>query len=147
MHSVLIPKIVENGKQEDMVCLEHLMIEMVDKLKLLDHDMYKKVEYKLYKLVYGEHLSKELAHKWVSNMENKDGTKGGHWTYEQVMQQYPGGIDKNDWYAILNMMYSDHYNTRFDMQTYVDLAKDWFADKDGNEGKTLNYYLNVICNE
>lgn len=147
MHRVLIPKIIEEGKPEDMECLKHIMIESIDKLKHIDHDMYKRIEHKLYKLVYGEHLSKELAHEWVSDMENKDGSKGGHWTYEQVMQHYPGSIDKNDWYAILNMMYSDHYNPRFDMQTYVDLAKDWFADKDVNKGKTLNYYLNVVNEE
>ena len=146
MHKVLISKIIEEGKSEDMRCLEHVMVEMIDKIKHIDHDMYKKVEHKLYKLVYGEHLSKELAHKWVSNMENKDGTKGGHWTYEQT-SQYAGSYDKNDWYAIMNMMYSDYYNTRFELTTYIEMAKDWFADKDGNEGKTLNYYLNVICNE
>lgn len=144
MHRVLIPKIIENGKHEDMVCLEKIMIEMVDKLKLIDHDTYKSVEYKLYKMVYGEHLNKELAHKWVSKMKNKDGTLGGHWTYEQTVQ-YAGNYDKYDWYAILNMMYSDYYNPRFDVSTYVDLAKDWFSDKDAEEGKTLNYYLHVVC--
>lgn len=147
MHKVLIPKIVENGKPEDMKCLEHIMIEMVDRLKLVDHDMYKRVEHKLYKMVYGEHLNKELAEKWVSDMKNKDGTVGGHWTYEQTMQYYPGSIDKNDWYAVMNMIYSDHFNSRFELSTYVELAKDWFADKDVDDGKTLNYYLHVVCDE
>lgn len=146
MHKVLIPKIIENGKREDMLCLEKVMIEMVDRLKLIDYEMYKSVEHKLYKMVYGNHLSKELAHKWVSQMENKDGTRGEHWSYEQT-SQYAGNYDKNDWYAIMNMMYSDHYNTRFEVATYVELAKDWFADKDVEDGKTLNYYLHVVCDE
>ena len=146
MHRVLISKIIENGKHEDMVCLEKIMTEMVDRLKLIDHDTYKSVEYKLYKMVYGEHLNKEFAHKWVSKMLNKDGTSGGHWSYEQT-SQYATIYDKYDWYAIMNMMYSDHYNSRFDVSTYVELAKDWFADKDVDEGKTLKYYLHVICDE
>lgn len=146
MHKVLIPKIIENGKPEDMECLERIMIEMVDHLKLIDHTMYKRIEHKLYKMVYGNHLSKELAYKWVSKMENKDGTIGGHWTYEQT-SQYAGTYDKNDWYAVMNMMYSDHYNSRFDVATYVDLAKDWFTDKDVEDGKTLNYYLHVVSDE
>ena len=146
MHKVLIPKIIENGKHEDMKCLEHIMIEMIDRLKLIDYEMYKHVEHKLYKMVYGEHLNKELSHKWVSQMENKDGTLGGHWTYEQT-SQYAGSHDKYDWYAIMNMMYSDYYNNRFDVSTYVELAKDWFVDKDVDEGKTLKYYLHVVCDE
>ena len=146
MHKILIPKIIESGKPEDMECLEHIVLEMVDRLKLIDHDMYKHIEHKLYKMVYGNHLSKELAHKWVSQMENKDGTTGEHWSYEQT-SQYAGNYDKNDWYAIMNMMYSDHYNTRFDVATYVELAKDWFVDKDAENGKTLNYYLHVVCDE
>jgi hypothetical protein len=146
MHRVLIPKIIENSKHEDMVCLEKVMVEMVDRLKFVDPDMYKSVEHKLYKMVYGNHLSKELAHKWVSRMDNKDGTIGAHWSYDQT-SQYAGSYDKNDWYAVMNMMYSDYYNSRFELTTYVEMAKDWFADKDGSDGKTLNYYLNIICNE
>lgn len=146
MHKVLIPKIIDNGNHEDMVCLEHIMIDMIDTLKVTDYKKYKHIEHKLHKLVYGNHLSKELAQKWVSNMENKDGTIGPHWTYEQT-NQYAGACDKNDWYAIMNMMYSDHYNSRFDIQTYIELAKDWFSDKDAEEDKTLNYYLYVVCEE
>lgn len=146
MHRTLIPEIIKNGNLEQMRCLEEIMIEGVDKLKLIDHTMYKHIERKLYKMVYGEHLSKELANKWVSEMKNKDGTTGEHWSYEQTIQ-YAGNIDKNEWYAILNMMYSDYYSSKFDISTYVELAKDWFTDKDVNEGKTLNYYLNIVCDE
>ena len=146
MYRILIPKIVETGSADDMTCLEHIMVEMIDRLKAIDHDMYKHVEHKLYKMVHGEHLNKELAHKWVSKMENKDGTKGPHWSFEQT-SQYAGNIDKYDWYAIMNMMYSDYCNSRFDTTTYVELAKDWFGDKDVDNGKTLNYYLHVVCDE
>lgn len=60
-------------------------------------------------------------------MENKDGTKGEHWTYEQVVQLVKDkGIkyDPCDFYAALNMIYSDHYNSKFDTSVYVELAKD-----------------------
>lgn len=146
MHKVLIPKIFEEAKPENMECIEHVMIDMIDCLKIMDHDMYERVEYKLYKMVYGEHLSKELACKWVSKMENKDGTHGEHWTIEQT-SQYAGAYNKYDWYAVMNMMYSDHYNTKFDVNTYIELARDWLNDKDVGEGKTLDYYLHVVCKE
>lgn len=143
MHRELIPKIIEEGKPEHMKCMEHVMIEMIDCLKIVDHDLYERVEHKLYKMVYGEHLSRKLADEWVSKMKNKDGTEGGHWTYEQTLQ-YANDFDKNDWYAAMNMAYSDHYSPRFDLTTYVELAKDFIKDKDAKDGKLLNYYLYVV---
>lgn len=146
MHRILIPKIIEEAKPENMECLEHVMIDMIDYLKVVDHDMYKHVEHKLYKMAYGNHLNKELAHKWVSKMKNKDGTTGPHWTYEQT-SVYAGVHDKNDWYAIMNMIYSDHFSPKFDTNTYIELAKDWITDSDIEEGKALRYYTYVVCEE
>ena len=146
MHKTLIPIIFEEKKPENMKCFEKIAIEMIDTLKILDHDLYERTEYKLYKMVYGEHLNRELAEKWVSKMENKDGTIGAHWTYEQT-SQYADNFNKNDCYAVMNMMYSDHYNIRFDTSTYIELAKDFIKDKDAKDGKILNYYLHVVLNE
>lgn len=146
MHRVLIPKIIEHGTPEDMRCLEHILTELIDNLRISDHAEYERIEYKLHKLVHGEHLSEELAHKWVSKMKNKDGTHGEHWTIEQTNQS-AGTHCKYDWYAVLNMMYSDYYNPKFDMSTYVELARDWINDVDVGDGKTLKYYLHVVCHE
>ncbi len=144
MHKILIPKIIESGTPEDMECLEEMMIKMIDHLKIIDHDMYENIEHKLYKLVYGSHLSKELAYKWVSKMENKDGTHGEHWSMEQT-SQYAGSHDVNDWYAVLNMVYSDYYNPNFNTNTYIELAKDWLEDEDIEHNKLLKYYFYVVC--
>jgi hypothetical protein len=95
-------------------------------------------------MLYGEHLSKEMAHEWVSYMKNKDGTTGEHWSYDQT-SSYASGYDKNDFYAVVNMMYSDYYNPKFDTNTYITLAKDWLSDSDIGEGKTLKYYLYIVC--
>lgn len=146
MHRTLIPKIFEECKPENMACIQHTMIDMIDWLKLMDHASYKRVENKLYKMVYGEHLNEELAHKWVSCMKNKDGTEGQHWSIEQTTQ-YAGTHNKYDWYAVMNMIYSDFYNPKFDVATYVELAKDWIDDVDIGEGKTFKYYLYITNKE
>lgn len=146
MHRVLIPRIIKSENPEDMRCLETLMLAMIDKLHVLDHDEYERIEHKLYKMVYGKHLNEDLAHKWVSSMRNKDGTHGEHWTMDQT-NQYAGTHNKCDWYAVLNMMYSDYYNPKFDTNTYIELAKDWLNDSDVEEGKTLNYYRHVVQQE
>ena len=144
MHTKLIDKIISDGTNKDMEQLKDIFIKIVNDLKQKDYDEYKEVEHKLYKLVYGDNLSEELAHKWVKSMKNKDGTTGEHWSMEQTTQ-YAGMHHKYDWYAIMNMMYSDYYSPRFDTNTYVELSKDWFNDKDTPKGKTLNYYLDIVC--
>lgn len=140
MHIELIDKIINEGDHEAMQCLRWMLIDLIDDLKYTDHDRYKKLEYKLYKTVYGNHLNEKLAKDWVSHMENKDGTKGEHWSLEQT-NQFVGKHNKYDFYAALNMVYSDYYNPRFDTNAYVELANDWLEDEDIDEGKTLKYYM------
>lgn len=144
MHRKLIRDIIETKDDSIMRDLECMVIDMLDKLKVSNHDEYKEIEYKMYKLVHGEHLDKELAHKWVSSMTNKDGTKGEHWTMEQT-NPYAGNLNKCDFYAVLNMMYSDYYNPKFDTNTYIELAKCWLNDEDISNDKTLKYYMFVVC--
>ena len=78
-------------------------------------------------------------------MKNKDGTDGEHWKIEQT-SQYAGNYDKYDFYVVMNMMYSDYFNPKFDESTYAQLAKDWLDDKD-IEDKLLNYYYYVVCSD
>lgn len=143
MHRELIDKIIRDGDNEDMECLRKILVSLIDDLKYTDYDRYKKIEMKLYKRVYGEHLNEELAKEWVSEMENKDGSKGEHWTLEQT-SQYAKNYNKYDFYSVLNMVHSDYYNPKFDTQTYLELAYDWLGDKDVPEDKTLKYYMFVV---
>lgn len=143
MHKKLINEIIHNGKEEDMGQLKNILLELMEKIEIIDHDMYEEIEEKLYVIVYGHHLNEELAHKWVKSMKNKDGTMGGHWSIEQT-SQYASKHHKYDWYAVLNMIYSDYYNQKFDFNTYLELARDWFEDSDGRDDKTLKYYFNVV---
>ena len=140
MHRELIDKIIDEGSKEDMECLKHILVDLIDELTYSDREKYKKIEYKLYKKVHGEHLDEETAKCWVSHMQNKDGTKGEHWTLEQTTP-LAGNYNKYDFYATINMIYSDYYNSKFDTDTYVELAKDWLKDPDVPEGKTLKYYM------
>lgn len=142
MHKKLIKKIIKDGKEDDMLYLEELLNDLICDLKITNNDWYKQIEYEMYKKVYGRHLSEELAKEWVSCMENKDGSKGQHWSIEET-NSLAGNYDKNDFYATLNMMFSDYFNPRFDTNTYIELAKDWLNDKD-IEDKILKYYFFVV---
>ena len=97
-------------------------------------------------------LTKELAEEWTREMKNEDGTKGPHWTMEQakqVMAQRGVSCDPIEFWAVLNMMYSDYcavfkkHNVN-KMDLYVDLACAWINDKDAQHGKTARYFEEIV---
>lgn len=143
MHIKNIKHIIEHGTREDMEHLGELFIDMIETLKVEDPEEYCEFEYKLHKIAYGEHLGEELAKKWVAKMENEDGTFGEHWTVEQT-NQYAGKHDKWDWYAALNMVYSDMYNQKYSMDDYIFFATRFLDDKDIRKSKIVRYYYFVV---
>lgn len=97
-------------------------------------------------------LSRETAEKWVHGMKNEDGTTGAHWTMEQaeqVMRQHGIQCEPAEFYAALNMLYSDfcevfkkHGVNKIDF--YADMAKAWLDDKDAVSDKLSAYYEYVV---
>jgi hypothetical protein len=62
------------------------VLDLINEMETEDETVYLKYCYELHKILYGCHMSQELADDWVSKMKNKDGTHGAHWTYEQTSQ-------------------------------------------------------------
>lgn len=89
-------------------------------------------------------LTKDEAEAYVAAMDNKDGSKGGHWTFEQVIAyknshaEYKT-IDDLDFYVAINMMYSDYYRPSYTTDSYAAMAKDFVADKDAPSNKVKRY--------
>lgn len=137
MHKKLIRRIVESGKTEKMEQLERVFVEIVDEL---GEDKKDEIEYELHKIAYGGHMSEELAKCWVDSMKNKDGTVGGHWSYDQT-SQYAGNFDKIDFYVAANMMYSDYFQPAFTSEIYLNMARDFLSDIDAEKDKLLKYYF------
>lgn len=94
------------------------------------------------------HLTLEDAKRWTSKMQNADGTIGSHWTLEQtqdVAKQRNITCDPNDFWAVMNMMYSDYCQVakRQSVDTpgfYADMAKAFLEDADAAEGKAYLYW-------
>lgn len=97
------------------------------------------------------HLTLEDAKRWMSKMQNADGTKGCHWTLEQtqdVAKQRNINCDPNDFWAAMNMMYSDYCTvarsySADNQNFYADMAAAFLRDKDAVPGKIVKY-LDVI---
>ena len=148
MHRANIKSIIEHGTIDQMQEMREVFEELVDYLKVYDYDMYLCIEYQLHAIAHNGHLGEHLAKHWTSKMKNKDGTCGAHWNWDQVAQVVKDrGLryDISDFYAALNMVYSDFYNSKFDVSIYIDIAKDWLYDADVQDNKILKYYFFVVC--
>ena len=99
-------------------------------------------------------FTREDAEKWVSHMENEDGTTGPHWTMGQTdaVANITGvNVKPCVWWAAMNMMYSDYYDVarKFGANVpefYAELARAFLMDKDGPgpEEKLCAYYRCIV---
>lgn len=93
-------------------------------------------------------LTDEMADEWMRGLHNEDGTKGAHWTKEQVkqvMNQKGIKADPTEVYAVMNALYADYCGVlkKHGVNTidfYVDMTSAWLNDKDAQEGKTARYF-------
>lgn len=99
-------------------------------------------------------FTEDDARRWTEHMENDDGSMGAHWTLEQttaVANSIGVHVDPWIWFAAMNMMYSDYWEsaTRYGVdrpEYYADLAKEFLFDKDagGPEEKLSGYYHGIV---
>lgn len=99
-------------------------------------------------------FGKDEAEAWVAHMKNEDPTHptGGRWTMAQttsVMKDKGLSYPEAEWYAVMNMLYSDYgpllaKHGPNELDAYVELAKAWLDDKDAMPGKTARYYYSVV---
>ena len=98
-------------------------------------------------------FNKKMAEEWVSEMQNEDGSTGGHWSLDQVKQLISQkGLDCDPlklWVA-MNAEYSDRcaVNKKHGVNTidfYLDSAiAFWLKDKDAVPDKLAEYYENIV---
>lgn len=132
--------------------------ENCEKLVLLKKALKCLEEEQAFVCVDGDHihtgtapLTKTEAVAWVGEMENADGTRGGHWTMEQTEQvrtQKNIGCDPVLFYAAMNMMYSDYCEVAKKFSAPVAdfcacMAKAFLDDKDAAPHKLARYYRYV----
>lgn len=97
-------------------------------------------------------FTREDADEWTEKMKNADGSKGAHWTFEQteqVRKQHGYDCDPNEFYAALNMIYSDYYKIgkEFNLNSvdfYAAMAHAFLDDEDATENKLAKYYECIV---
>lgn len=135
----------DEKKIEEM--LNHICYALKE-LKEVDKEAYEELKEEIYIVMYGYKLSDHLCKEWVEHMQNNDGTTGEHWTImetNQVARQIglPLGVDisEYEWWAVMNMIYSDYYGcVPNDVNTYAKMSRAFIEDMDAGEGKIYYYY-------
>lgn len=119
---------------------------MDEKSEMGDHENYT-MQY-----MTGIMLDRNTADKWTSEMENTDGTRGAHWSFEQasqLMRQRKINCDPVEFYAVLNSVYSDFGAVAKkhgvgNVEFFADIAFAWLDDKDAVPNKAAAYYEFVV---
>ncbi|MBQ1235448.1 MAG: hypothetical protein IIX72_00575 [Oscillospiraceae bacterium] len=98
-------------------------------------------------------LTREMAEYWMENLQNEDGTKGPHWSLEDVkniIKQRSLQVDPIRLWVGMNAEYSDNVmvNRKYgvDKQEYYlesAIAK-WLNDKDAVDDKEAAYFMHVV---
>lgn len=99
-----------------------------------------------------EPLSEKRIEKWVNGMVNEDGTKGAHFGRDQaklLRSAHCPQCDELEFYAVINMMYSDYCKVAKQLNTdrpefYAHMAKAFLADQDAEPDK-LSLYMQYIA--
>lgn len=129
-----------DGSTEVMEKLTSKVDKFVEEVREMHPDMVEKFLTKI-DLLLNPYFTRKTAEYVVKKLENKDGTIGGHWSYEQTTSVMPAGLHEADWHYVINMIYSDYYKSGRSDETYIGLAKDFMDDTDAPRCKAKKYYL------
>lgn len=136
----LLNHIVEHGKDSQMRELADVFEDVMESLQVHHPELYEKFYKETKEIMEVHNLTEEEAKHYVENLKHKDGTYGEFFTMEKVedlMRRSPelAKYDKNDMYYVLNMLHSDFYKPKWDIDTYVMFALMWLDDPDGKANK------------
>lgn len=139
-----IERIVDNGNVEDMRTLSYILKELMLVIKKYDKECYEKYEMELYKMAYGNTLSKEMAEKITNKMK----PYGEKWSLNETMdlQERYGfeNIKSTDFYVVMNSAYNDYHDLfGDDIEMYLKFTKDFINDEDAKDGKVFIYFTTI----
>ena len=105
-------------------------------------------------IAIGDHFTADRLVIAYAGMKNKDGTMGAHWAIEETVSGASQigfdykvlGYTDSDWDFTVNMIFSDYFKPTRTVAEYLELAQDFLADPDVQDGKIYRYYDRVIKN-
>lgn len=142
-----IEKIVDNGRVEDMKELSDMLEDTMEIINKYDEQCYKEMEMKLYKMAYGNVLSRKMAEEIVYKMR----PSGMRWTFEEtkdLQRQYGvDNINSVDFFIVMNSAYNDYRDLFQDnVEDYMKFTIDFIEDEDAKQDKVFLYFTQIVEN-
>ena len=139
-----IRKIVDEGSQEEMHELSTILDEAVCVIRDYDEKLYKDYLMRMYRMAYGNVLSKQMAEDIVRNMK----PYGMRWSLEEarrIQEDYgTDNIREVDFFVVINSAYNDYRDLFGDnLENYVRFTKNFIKDEDAKEGKVFLYFTTI----
>lgn len=157
MFEFYMDKIYERYGTEDIMHeLVDVLSDFMDDIQYEAPKHYQSLMCKLEKYLYN--ITLDEAKEIVSNMCNEYGHKGEKWSYEQIVEvsnkyQVPERIKRCELYVVMNMWYTDYYDTMLKLglidsvEAYIHFSVDWLEDIDFGEGKVYKYFIKMQTDE
>ena len=141
----MIEKIIDNGNLDDMQTLSELLEDIMEIINKYDEQCYKEMEMKLYKMAYGNVLSRKMAENIVHKMR----PSGMRWTFEEtkdLQRQYGvDNINDVDFFIVMNSAYNDYRDLFQDnIEDYMKFTIDFIEDEDAKQDKVFLYYTTIL---
>lgn len=152
--------LLESIKKSDKMSSDEIIKRLADAIYDCDCGIYEKLYKDLYEECFGHKLTSDTINEWVKSMAVTDGSSresGQKWNIDSTTE-YGNKVNidwskcsKYEFYAVMNMMYSDNYsvaksfNLQDDPMYYARQAKAFLCDADAQDNKLFNYYFYVVA--
>lgn len=140
----MIRKIVDDGDRAEMEELSDILVDVSNMVYDYDEKKGEKIFMKIYRMAYGNILSKSMAEEIVSKMK----PYGMRWSLQetrQIQQQY--GLDyirDVDFFIVLNSAFNDYRDIFGDnIDLYVKYTRNFIEDEDAKDGKIFLYFTTI----
>ena len=142
-----IIKIVDDGDRMEMEELSDMLQEVIEIVFNYNEEKGKEYELKLYRMAWGDVLSKQMAEEIISKMQPYH----MRWSLEEtrnIQNDYDlDNIRDIDFWVVMNSAYNDYrdlFNDNIEM--YVRYSRDFILDEDAKQGKVFNYFTQIVAN-
>ena len=139
-----IIKIVDDGDREEMEELSDMLQEVIEIVFNYNEEKGKEYELKLYRMAWGDVLSKQMAEEIISKMQPYH----MRWSLEETRNMQNDydldNIRDIDFWVVMNSAYNDYrdlFNDNIEM--YVRYSRDFILDEDAKNNKVFKYFTTI----
>ena len=139
-----IIKIVDDGDRMEMEELSDMLQEVIEIVFNYNEEKGKEYELKLYRMAWGDVLSKQMAEEIISKMQPYH----MRWSLEEtrnIQNDYDlDNIRDIDFWVVMNSAYNDYrdlFNDNIEM--YVRYRRDFILDEDAKNNKVFKYFTTI----